>query len=78
MAIEIALPKGRLLRVPPGFDSATLERVRSGIRTGRVRPQRVTTNPPRSRHHVGTRAVPVAKAPKPELSSTVTVDLTLH
>jgi transposase len=27
MAIEIALPNGRLVRVPPGFDPATLERV---------------------------------------------------
>lgn len=26
-AIEIALPNGRLVRVPPGFDPATLERV---------------------------------------------------
>jgi transposase len=25
--IEIALPNGRLVRVPPGFDPATLERV---------------------------------------------------
>lgn len=27
--IEIALPNGRLVRVPPGFDPATLERVLS-------------------------------------------------
>lgn len=26
-AIEIALPNGRLVRVPPGFDPATLQRV---------------------------------------------------